>query len=202
MAGPVPTYSTTQTATQTAFTVPFGLLSLVTTKMAAAVAAGEFNTTVDCSLFVTEDISNLRIYLDSQGYTVEFAKGSNEKSLLIDWGKFLDIPDSEVTVDQGTGGSSPWLVKEAQATDGTVSTVIVTTSSTLLLAANPARKGVVIQCKDTPLYVITSSASASTSNYSYYVLKLNALELKDTYIGPISAVVATGTASVQVTEQV
>lgn len=107
MAGPVPTYLTTQLATQTAFTVPFGLLSLVNSKIATAVAAGEFNTTVDCSLFVTEDVSNLRIYLDSLGYTVEFAKNTNDKSLLIDWGKFLDIPGTEVIVDQGT---SPWII--------------------------------------------------------------------------------------------
>jgi hypothetical protein len=107
MAGPVPTYLSTQLAAQTAFNVPFGLITLVNAKIAAAVAAGQFNTTVDCSLFVAEDVSNLRIYLDSEGYLVEYAKNSGNKSLLIDWGKFLDIPGMTSTVNQGT---SPWIV--------------------------------------------------------------------------------------------
>lgn len=107
MAGPIPTYLSTQTAAQTAFTVPFGLLAFVNAAIAAAVAAGEFNVTVDCSLFVTEDVSNLRIYLDSLGYHVDFAKNTNEKSLNIDWGRFLDVPGTEVVVDQGT---TPWIV--------------------------------------------------------------------------------------------
>jgi hypothetical protein len=107
MAGPVPTYLSTQLAAQTAFSVPFGLLSLVNAAIVTATAAGEFNTTVDCSLFTAEDVSNLRIYLDSLGYLVEFAKSTNERSLLIDWSKFLDIPGGEVVVDQGT---SPWIV--------------------------------------------------------------------------------------------
>jgi len=107
MAGPVPTYLATQSAAQNAFSVPFGLLSMVTSAIAAATAEGEFNVTVDCSLFVAADVSNLRIYLDSQGYKVDFAKDSDQKSLNIDWGRFLDIPGTEVVVDQGT---SPWIV--------------------------------------------------------------------------------------------
>src|ERR1700687_1818371 len=103
MAGPVPTFLTTQTAAQTAFTVPFGLLALVNGAITTATAAGQFNTTVDCSLFVAEDVSNVRIYLDSLGYLVEFAKGGGEKALLIDWGKPLDIDGSNgTTVTQGT----------------------------------------------------------------------------------------------------
>jgi hypothetical protein len=94
MAGPVPTYLATQTAAQTAFTVPFGLLALVNGAITTATAAGQFNTTVDCSLFTAEDVSNVRIYLDSLGYLVEFARGGGEKTLLIDWGKPLDIDGS------------------------------------------------------------------------------------------------------------
>lgn len=107
MAGPVPTYLATQLAAQTAFSVPFGLLALVNASITTATAAGQFNTTVDCSLFTAEDVSNLRIYLDSEGYLVEFAKNSGNKSLLIDWGRFLDIPGTEIIVDQGT---TPWIV--------------------------------------------------------------------------------------------
>jgi len=107
VAGPVPTYLATQSAAQAAFSVPFGLLTLVNGAITTATAAGEFNVTVDCSLFTAEDVSNLRIYLDSQGYSVEFAKDSSNKSLNIDWGRFLDIPGTEVIVNQGT---SPWIV--------------------------------------------------------------------------------------------
>jgi hypothetical protein len=115
MAGPVPTYLSTQLAAQTAFNVPFGLLALVNGAITTATAAGEFNTTVDCSLFTAEDVSNLRIYLDSLGYLVEFAKSTSEKGLLIDWGKFLDIPGSSATVLQGT---TPWIVAEAPSPTG------------------------------------------------------------------------------------
>jgi hypothetical protein len=109
MAGPVPTYLATQLAAQTAFNVPFGLLALVNGAITTATAAGEFNTTVDCSLFTAVDISNLRIYLDSQGYLVEFATGMGERGLLIDWSKFLDIPGTSTTVLQGT---IPWIVTD------------------------------------------------------------------------------------------
>ena len=128
MAGPVPTYLSTQTTAQTNFTVPFGLLSFVNNAIAAATAAGEFNVTVDCSLFVTEDVSNLRIYLDSLGYRVEYAKNTNDKSLNIDWGRFLDIPGTEVVVDQGT---SPWIVAgTVTANQGTSPWVVTGTITT------------------------------------------------------------------------
>jgi hypothetical protein len=116
VAGPVPTYLATQTAAQTAFTVPFGLLALINGAITTATAAGQFNTTVDCSLFVAEDVSNARIYLDSLGYLVEFAKGAGEKTLLIDWGKPLDIDGGAgTTVVQGT---IPWIVAEAPSPTG------------------------------------------------------------------------------------
>jgi hypothetical protein len=116
MAGPVPTYLATQTAAQTAFTVPFGLLAIVNGAIATATAAGQFNTTVDCSLFTAEDVSNVRIYLDSLGYLVEFAKGGGEKALLIDWGKPLDIDGGgSTTVSQGT---IPWIVTEVPNPSG------------------------------------------------------------------------------------
>ena len=134
MAGPVPTYSSTQTTAQTAFTVPFGLLSLVNASIATATAAGEFNVTVDCSLFVTEDVSNLRIYLDSLGYFVEFAKNTNEKSLNIDWGRFLTSGSgTSSTVDQGAPNSlaNGWPVKITDGTSvlGTISNPLVVTES-------------------------------------------------------------------------
>jgi hypothetical protein len=145
MAGPVPSYLTTQLAAQTAFSVPFGLLALVNGAITTATAAGEFNTTVDCSLFTAEDVSNLRIYLDSEGYLVEFAKNSNNKSLLIDWGKFLDIPGTEITVLQGT---IPWLV----------SIVPNPSSINIFATSNTVPNGV-----ETPILTYTATANFSIS---------------------------------------
>lgn len=221
MAGPIPTYLSTQLSAQDAFNVPFGLITLVNNAITAATEAGQFNVTVDCSLFTAEDVSNLRIYLDSQGYLVEFAKGDSQRTLNIDWGKFLDIPgitstvnqgtspwivrltsgDIEIgTVDQGTGGNSPWLVTRALASTATVTSVVVTTDSTPLLTANENRKGFSIQCKESPLYVVLGN-TASTLLYSWYILRLNVLD-RDDYTGPIAAVVDSGTATVLVTELV
>jgi hypothetical protein len=108
MAGPVATYSATQLAAQTAFTVSFGLLSMVNSAIAAATAEGEFNVTVDCSLFTAVDVSNLRIYLDSLGYAVEYAIGTSEKGLNIDWSRFVSSGGGTgTTVFQGT---IPWIV--------------------------------------------------------------------------------------------
>jgi hypothetical protein len=117
MAGPVPTYLATQTAAQTAFTVPFGLLALVNGAITTATAAGQFNTTVDASLFTAEDVSNVRIYLDSLGYLVDFARGGGEKTLLIDWGKPLDIDGSSGSTSV-TQGTIPWIVAEAPSPTG------------------------------------------------------------------------------------
>ena len=195
MAGPVPTYLATQLAAQNAFSVPFGLVTLVNTAITNATAAGEFDTTIDCSLFPAEDVSNLRIYLDSEGYLVELAKNDNNKSLLIDWSRFLDIPGTEVIVDQGT---RPWIFQKEESITATITVVTVTTSPTVLLPANNSRKSFSIQCKDKSIYIALNT-TVSTSIYSWYILKLNILD-RDDYLGPVTAVVDSGTATVLVTE--
>lgn len=165
MAGPVPTYIATQQATQTAFTVPFGLLAFVNAAISAAIAAGEFNTTVDCSLFVTEDVSNLRIYLDSLGYTVDFAKNTNEKSLNIDWGRFRDTPGTAVTVFQGT---TPWIVSGTITTspdvnvhDGSGNTISSTgTSLNVNVTDFPATVAVT---QSTSPWVVSGTVAATQS---------------------------------------
>lgn len=201
MAGPISTYITTQTAAQTAFTVPFGLLTLVNGAIATATAAGQFNVTVDCSLFVTEDISNLRIYLDSLGYVVNFAKNTNDKTLNIDWGKFLDDANDATTVYQGT---TPWVVSGSVtiplATTATTTAVTVTTSPTPLLAANMSRKGFVVQTTASIVFV-KFDTTVSTSLYGYELPRKAILE-KDNYNGAVTAVVASGTTTVYVTELV
>lgn len=116
MAGPISTYLATQLAAQAAFNVPFGLLTSVSSAIVAATVAGQFTVTVDCSLFVAEDVANLSIYLDSLGYQVEFAKNSGNKSLLIGWSQPVDIGggSGSTTVTQGT---VPWVVTEVPTTD-------------------------------------------------------------------------------------
>lgn len=199
MAGPVPSYLTTQVAAQTAFNVPFGLLTLVNSAIAAATAAGEFNVTVDCSLFVTADVSNLRIYLDSLGYKVDFAKDTDNKSLNVDWGKFFDTPGTYVTALQGT---IPWIVSGnvtiGVASTGATTAVTVTTASTLLLPANVNRKGFVVQVSNGTVFVRLGSTS-STALYGYE-LPRKAIFEKDNYTGDVAAVTALGSVTVYVTE--
>jgi hypothetical protein len=214
MAGPVATYLSTQLAAQTAFNVPFGLLSLVNSAINSATAAGEFNVTVDCSLFVTEDISNLRIYLDSLGYTVEFAKGTSEKSLAIDWGH--TVPGAEVLVDQGTTpwivsgtvtalqGTIPWVVSgsftPAFSTTAITTAITVTTSPVVLLASNPARKGFAVQ-NTTGVVFIKLDSTVTTGLYSYELPRGGILEIEN-YTGPVAAITAAGSIVVMVTEKV
>lgn len=99
MAGPVPTYLDTQLAAQSAFSVPFGLLSYVNGAINGAVADGRFNTTADCSLFSAVDVSNLRIYLTSLGYSIDFNRNGGDKSLNIDWGLLSTLSVVQGTVD-------------------------------------------------------------------------------------------------------
>lgn len=199
MAGPVDPYIVTQTAAQTAFTVPFGLLALVNTAITTATAAGEFNVTVDCSLFVTEDVSNLRIYLDSLGYKVNFAKNTNDKSLNIDWATFLDDATDATTVYQGT---IPWIVSGSVtiplATTATTTAVVVTTSPTVILAANLSRKGFIVQ-NTTGVVFVKFDSTVSTALYGYELPRKAILE-KDNYSGDVAAVTASGSVTVYVTE--
>lgn len=158
MAGPVPTYVTTQTAAQTAFTVPFGLITLVNSKITAATAAGEFNTTVDCSLFVTEDVSNLRIYLDSLGYKVDFAKDTNNKSLNVDWGKFLaeTTVSGTVTANQGT---TPWVIGGDVNIHDSAGNVLTSTGGAL--DVNVSFPGTVTVNQGTSPWVVSGTVAAA-----------------------------------------
>lgn len=119
--------------------------------------------------------------------------------LRVDIDENLKVVLSAGSINQGAPGPSPWPVVENPSSSAVVSSVSVTTMSTILLTANANRKGLIIQCKDAPLYVILGT-EASTDLYSYYLLKLNALEL-DNYTGFLAAITDTGTATVLVTEK-
>jgi hypothetical protein len=111
MAGPIPNYLATQLAAQTAFNVPFGLLTLVSASITAATAAGQFNATVDCSLFAMTDVAALGVYLSTLGYKTNFNRVAPNKSLNIDWSEPLDITNvNTIGVTQGT---VPWVVTQA-----------------------------------------------------------------------------------------
>lgn len=185
MAGSIPTYLTTQLAAQTAFSVPFGLLSLVNGAITTATAAGEFNVTVDCSLFVTEDVSNLRIYLDSLGYRVDFAKNTNDKSLNIDWGRFLDIPGTEVVVDQGT---TPWIVAgTVTALQGTSPWIV---SGTITTSPN-------VNIHDSAGNVLTSTGTSLDVNVTDFPA-IQAVSQSGTWTTGRTWVLSSGTDSVNI----
>jgi hypothetical protein len=109
------------------------------------------------------------------------------------------IVDNVLPVSQ----SGTWTIDVVNepSTDAHITSVVVGTTSTQLLAPNALRKGIIIQCISSPLYVILGSTSATTTVYSYYVLKLNALEIEN-FFGTVSAVVSVETATVQVTEKI
>jgi hypothetical protein len=254
MAGPIPTFVSTQLATQAAFTDSFGLLSLVNSSIATAVAAGEFNVTIDCSLFNSVNVSTLGIYLNSQGYKVDYNKREYYKTLRIDWslfeigaanvlqGSFPWIVDGSATVqpvsgtittipsgvqavsqsgiwtvnlateptiqigkvDQGAPGILPWPVSGTFTfTPSLTATTLaesVTSSSAVLLGTNTNRKGFAVQ-NTSQIVFIKLDSTCSTDLYSYELPKKGILEIEN-YCGPVSAVTASGTVIVMVTEKV
>lgn len=80
----------------------------------------------------------------------------------------------------------------------TTVSILVTTSVTVLLGTNLLRKGLVIQTVD-PIFV-RLDGSASTSLYSYEVPKKGVLEIEN-YCGPVTAIKASGSTAVLVTEK-
>lgn len=84
------------------------------------------------------------------------------------------------------------------AATATVNSVSVGVSATTLLVANVARKGAVVFNESGTLYVKFGSAASSTS-YTYRLTANTVLEL-DVYTGIITAIKASGTSNVLVTE--
>src|SRR5665213_736680 len=210
MAGTLPTYLSTQTASQISFSGPFGLLAMINAAIAAATAAGRFSVTVDCSVFPAIDVTRVRTYLDSLGYKGTASRGDGDKSIDINW---MIPPNIEAVVVQG---STPWLVGgTVSLTPGTVvtgtfsfapSTVattvadVVGTSSVLLLGTNLNRKGFAIQNTNQIVFIKLDS-TAALDLYSYELPKKGILEIEN-YCGPVSAITSSGTVTVMVTEKV
>ena len=210
MAGVLPTYLTTQTAAQMSVAVPFGLLTLINAAISAATAAGKFSATVDCSVFAAIDVTHVRTYLDSLGYKGTASKGDGDKSIDINW---MIPPNIEAVVVQG---STPWVVggtvslspgtvvtgSFTPATSSTATTIAetVTTASTVLLGTNANRKGFAIQNTNQIVFIKLDSTVA-LNLYSYELPKKGILEIEN-YSGPVSAITASGTVIVMVTEKV
>ena len=109
-------------------------------------------------------------------------------------------------VDQGIGGTSPWLVTGSFTfvpTPSTTATVVAETIGTepvLLLGTNLNRKGFAVQGTNQVTYVKLDS-TVSTALYSYELPKKGILEVEN-YCGPVSVVTASGSTIVMVTEKV
>lgn len=84
------------------------------------------------------------------------------------------------------------------AATATVNSVSASTSVVTLLVSNAARKGAIISNEAGILYVKFGSAASSTS-YTYRLTANTTLEL-DVYTGLITAIKASGTSNVLVTE--
>lgn len=114
------------------------------------------------------------------------------------------------TVDQGFGGASPWLINGtvavsnfplASASNGSTTAVTVSTSSAILLTTNASRKGYTIFNTVGTLYILLGSGSASLVHFTMRTGQYGFIS-GDSYIGPISAVRASGSGDVYITELV
>lgn len=98
-------------------------------------------------------------------------------------------------------GTVTATVSPLTASAATVTSVSVTAASTTLSASTPARKGIIIFNETGTLFVKFGTAASSTS-YTYRLTANTVLELTDgcIYTGLITAIKASGTSNVLVTE--
>lgn len=134
------------------------------------------------------------------------------------------------TVDQGIGGASPWLITGTvnlasgsieigtvdqgtpainanawpvyiqKALTATITAIVVTTTPTLLLGSSLSRQSFIIQNTSTSPIFITLDSTSSTTLYSVYLPSRGIYE-DGGYCGPITAVTASGSITVMVTEK-
>lgn len=88
--------------------------------------------------------------------------------------------------------------KPVPSTTATVTLITVTTTPTVLLPLNSTRKGFILQNQDQVTFIKFDTTS-SVSLYTYELPRKGILE-KDSYVGPVTAVTASGSTSVLVTE--
>lgn len=127
---------------------------------------------------------NLR---DSNGVEVAPATESTATSILSTLSNF-----------NFSGGSLN--VTFAQSFTATTTAISVGTSPTVLLSTNANRKGFAVQNTDKVVFIKLDS-TVSTGLYSYELPKKGILEIEN-YCGPVTAVTASGTVNVMVTEKV
>jgi hypothetical protein len=95
----------------------------------------------------------------------------------------------------------PYSLGDVAAT-ATLSSVAAATSSTTILAANPARKGAVIYNDSSAICYLALAATASTSAYSVQIPPQVAYELPSApvYTGALSAVWSSATGAARCSE--
>lgn len=87
------------------------------------------------------------------------------------------------------------------ANTSAITSVSVTTASTSLLVANPARLGTTVYNNSGATLFVKLGATASTTSFSYKLEPFSTLELPvPIYVNQVNAVTSTGTATVLVTE--
>jgi hypothetical protein len=110
------------------------------------------------------------------------------------------VVTGSVTVVQPITIAQPVDVIIAQSTTATVTAIVVTTSPTVLLVTNLARVGFAVQ-NTTDIVFVKLDSTCSTALYSYELPKKGILEIEN-YVGPVTAITATGSVTVMVTEKV
>jgi len=81
----------------------------------------------------------------------------------------------------------------------TVSRVATSTTAATLLAANASRKGFIVSSEAGITYILLGSGTVTTTNYTRQLPATSSLE-NDLWTGAVSAIRASGTGNVQVTE--
>ena len=112
----------------------------------------------------------------------------------------VQLRAADVQVSQGAAGAAPWLVVEAPV-NATRTTVPAATQDTVILAANPLRRGaIVFNNSMSNLYIALGTAPVSTSDFTYILAASSIWEVPLGFIGVIRGIwVDTGGAA-QVTE--
>jgi len=116
-------------------------------------------------------------------------------------GTVTSIPSGTYDVNIVSPDPLPVTGTFSQEKSFTATTVAktVTTVSTSLVLTNAFRKGLVIQATD-PIFVRLDGA-VSLALYSYELPKKATLEIEN-YCGPVTAIKATGSTTVYVTEKI
>ena len=106
----------------------------------------------------------------------------------------------DVNITNGTPITVTGTFTFAPSLTATTTAILVTTVPTVLLGTNAVRKGFAVQNQDQVCFIKLDS-TASTVLYGYELPKKGILEIEN-YCGPVTAVTASGSVTVMVTEKI